>query len=78
MDEKGGFRDAEITGERPLTIYVDKHEIVTLMTLGGEPELLTLGYLYNQRIIHDLREIRSIQVDWDVDASVVTTWKGIE
>ena len=78
MDEKGGFRDAEITGERPLTIYVDKHEIVTLMTLGGEPELLTLGYLYNQRIINDLREIRSIQVDWDVDASVVTTWNGIE
>ena len=78
MDENGEFRDAEITGERPLTIYVDKNEIVTLMTLGSHPELLTLGYLFNQRFINDLNEVRSVQVDWEVDASVVKTWKGIE
>ena len=54
MDENGEFRDAEITGERPLTIYVDKNEIVTLMTLGSHPELLTLGYLFNQRFINEL------------------------
>ncbi len=78
MDENGEFRDAEITGERPLTIYVDKNEIVTLMTLGSHPELLTLGYLFNQRFINDLNEVRSVQVDWEVDASVVNTWKGIE
>ncbi|MEC9228990.1 MAG: formate dehydrogenase accessory sulfurtransferase FdhD, partial [SAR324 cluster bacterium] len=63
MDENGEFRDAEITGERPLTIYVDKNEIVTLMTLGSHPELLTLGYLFNQRFINDLNEVRSVQVD---------------
>ena len=62
MDENGEFRDAEITGERPLTIYVDKNEIVTLMTLGSHPELLTLGYLFNQRFINDLNEVRSVQV----------------
>ena len=58
------------------TIYVDKNEIVTLMTLGSHPELLTLGYLFNQRFINDLNEVRSVQVDWEVDASVVNTWKG--
>ena len=78
MDEKGDFRKAEITGERPLTIYVDKHEIVTLMTLGSEPELLTIGYLFNQKFIQDLSEVRSVHVDWEVEASVVKTLNGIK
>ena len=78
MDEKGQRKEVEITGERPLTLYVDKQEIVTLMTLGGHPELLTLGYLYNQGFIRNLNEIRSVQVDWDVEASVVTTYDGIK
>ena len=78
MDEKGQRKEVEITGERPLTLYVDKQEIVTLMTLGGHPELLTLGYLYNQGFIRNLSEIRSVQVDWDVEASVVTTYDGIK
>ena len=78
MDEKGQRKEVEITGERPLTLYVDKQEIVTLMTLGGHPELLTLGYLFNQGFIRNLREIRSVQVDWDVEASVVTTYDGIK
>ena len=78
MDEKGQRKEVEITGERPLTLYVDNQEIVTLMTLGGHPELLTLGYLYNQGFIRDMSEIRSVQVDWDVEASVVTTYDGIK
>ncbi len=78
MDENGQRKEVEITGERPLTLYVDKQEIVTLMTLGGYPELLTLGYLYNQGFIRNLSEIRSVQVDWDVEASVVTTYDGIK
>ena len=45
MDENGEFRDAEITGERPLTIYVDKDEIVTLMTLGSHPEPVSYTHL---------------------------------
>ena len=78
MDEKGQRREVEITGERPLTLYVDKQEIVTLMTLGGHPELLTLGYLFNQGFIRNLSEIRSVLVDWDVEVSVVTTYNGIK
>ncbi|MGY8867557.1 MAG: formate dehydrogenase accessory sulfurtransferase FdhD, partial [Methylophagaceae bacterium] len=51
FDELGKQRDVSLTGERPLTIYLDKQEIVTLMTMGAQPELLTLGYLRNQGLV---------------------------
>ena len=73
IDEHGLPREIALTGERPLTIYLDKKEIVTLMTMGTQPELLTLGYLRNQRLIESLDDIIAIQVDWDVEAVVVTT-----
>ena len=43
MDERGRLKTIAIPAERPLTMYVDKRELVTLMTLGGAPEALTLG-----------------------------------
>jgi len=73
LDEHGNSRDISLTGERPLTIYLDKREIVTLMTLGSYPELLTLGYLRNQRLVDNIEDIIAIQVDWDVEAVAVTT-----
>ena len=73
VDEYQNIREMHIADERPLTIYVDRFEIVTLMTLGTQPELLTLGYLKNQNLINDINEIKSIQVDWEVNAAVVTT-----
>ena len=73
LDEHGESREISLTGEKPLTIYLDKHEVVTLMTLGAQPELLTLGYLRNQGLVDNLEDILSIQVDWDVDSVVVTT-----
>jgi len=75
LDESGESREVSLTGERPLTIYLDNREIVTLMTLGGQPELLTLGYLRNQGLVDELTHIKSIQVDWDVDAVAVTTYQ---
>ena len=71
-----------IPAERALTVYVDKQEIVTLMTLGANPELLVLGYLRNQRLVADVREVESITVDWaagDCGAGVaaVKTHAGI-
>jgi FdhD protein len=62
-----------IAGEHPLTLYVDKREIVTLMTLGHAPEALVIGYLRNQRLVKSLDEIRAVQVDWETDAVAVTT-----
>ena len=73
IDEHGQAREMSLTGERPLTIYLDKKEIVTLMTMGTQPELLTLGYLRNQGLIQALGDIVAIQVDWDVEAVAVTT-----
>lgn len=77
LDEQGRVSTISIPAERPLTLYVDKRELVTLMTLGGAPEALVLGYLRNQRLVKDITEIRSVQVDWSVDAVSVTTVNGI-
>jgi len=75
-DEYNEPRELHIADERPLTIYVDRYEIVTLMTLGREPELMVLGYLKNQGLIKELEEIVSIQVDWEVGAAAVVTRSG--
>lgn len=73
VDEKGRPQSISIPGERPLTIYLDKKEIVTLMTLGAAPEALVLGYLKNQRLIDQIEDIESIQVDWETDSAAVKT-----
>jgi len=73
VDEYQNQRDMQIASERPLTIYIDRFEIVTLMTLGCQPELLTLGYIKNQDFFNNIQEIKAIQVDWEVNAAVVTT-----
>lgn len=77
IDERGRPSTLHIPAERPLTVYVDKRELVTLMTLGGAPEALTLGYLRNQRLVRALDDIVSVQVDWSVDAVAVVTRNGI-
>jgi FdhD protein len=77
LDERGRASTIQIPAERPLTVYVDKRELVTLMTLGGAPEALTLGYLRNQRLVKSLDEIESVQVDWAVEAVAVKTRNGI-
>jgi FdhD protein len=54
---------------------VDKQEIVTLMTMGTHPELLTLGYLKNQGFFESIDEIKVVQVDWETEAVAVVTAK---
>ena len=73
FDEYKNERSFPITGELPLTIYIDKQEIVTLMTLGHYPEALVIGYLRNQGIINQLSQLKSVHVDWSVNAAAVTT-----
>lgn len=77
VDETGETVSVPIPGEHPLTIYVDKREIVTLMTLGQSPEALVIGYLRNQRLVKNLDEIACVQVDWEVDAAAVWTRGGL-
>ena len=77
VNERGEREQVQIPAERPLTIYVDKRELVTLMTLGAQPELLVLGYLRNQRLVQSVQDIESITVDWEVHAAAVKTRHGI-
>ena len=65
LNEHGERSIVSIPAERALTVYVDKREIVTLMTLGAHPELLVLGYLRNQRLVGAAYEVASITVDWE-------------
>ena len=78
VDENGETRDTPIAGEHPLTLYVDKREILTLMTLGAAPEALAIGYLRNQRLLDRIEDIVSVQVDWDVNAVVINTRSGLK
>jgi len=64
-NEAGESEIVSIPAERSLTIYVDKREMVTLMTLGVNPELLVLGYLLNQKLIVTASDVESITVDWE-------------
>jgi FdhD protein len=77
QNERGESREVAIAGEHALTVYVDKQELVTLMTLGAAPEALTIGYLRNQRLVGALEDIVSVHVDWEVDAVSVKTRDGL-
>ncbi|QUP53159.1 sulfurtransferase FdhD [Ralstonia syzygii] len=77
VDELGRARAVHIPGERPLTVYLDKRELVTLMTIGGAPEALVLGYLRNQRLVGSIEDIAAVQVDWETESAAVTTRTGI-
>jgi len=71
-NERGEMVPTAIAGEHPLTLYLDKREIVTLMTLGHAPEALAIGYLRNQRLVGSIDEIDAVQVDWETDSVAVT------
>ena len=78
LNERGEALPTAIAGEHPLTLDVDKREVVTLMTLGQAPEALAIGYLRNQRLARSMEEIAEVQVDWETEAAAVTTRTGIE
>jgi FdhD protein len=73
VNERGETLPTEIAGEHPLTVYLDKRELVTLMTLGAAPEELAIGYLRNQRILNNAQEIAQVMVDWEVESVAVTS-----
>lgn len=73
MDAYGDMRQQAIATERALTVYLNKREIVTLMTLGDAPEALVVGYLRNQGLLHSVNDLTAVQVDWEVEAAAVVT-----
>ena len=72
-NERGEMVPTAVAGEHPLTLYLDKREIVTLMTLGHAPEALAIGYLRNQRLVESIDELSAVQVDWETESVAVTT-----
>ena len=77
VNEFGETYQLAIPSERALTVYVDKRELITVMTLGAHPEWLVLGYLLNQRLVSSFADIESVTVDWEVGAAAVKTRGGI-
>ena len=73
LNERGEMVPTSIAGEHPLTLYLDKRELVTLMTLGHAPEALAIGFLRNQRLVAGVEDIDAVQVDWETDSVAVTT-----
>ncbi|MEC9020296.1 MAG: formate dehydrogenase accessory sulfurtransferase FdhD, partial [Pseudomonadota bacterium] len=73
MDAYGDTRPQAIAAERALTVYLNKREIVTLMTLGDDPEALVVGYLRNQGLLRSVEDLTAVQVDWEVEAAVIVT-----
>ncbi|HEV8094792.1 MAG TPA: formate dehydrogenase accessory sulfurtransferase FdhD [Burkholderiales bacterium] len=78
FNERGEMVPTSIAGEHPLTLYLDKREIVTLMTLGHAPEALAIGYLRNQRLVEGIEQIAAVQVDWETDSVAVTLHKRLK
>lgn len=78
VNERGETIPGHVAAERALTIYLDRREIVTVMTLGTQPELLALGWLRNQRLIERLQNVKSILVDWETDSVNVSTHQAID
>ncbi|HTQ76513.1 MAG TPA: formate dehydrogenase accessory sulfurtransferase FdhD [Burkholderiales bacterium] len=73
FDERGEAVPTAVAGEHPLTLYLDKRELVTLMTLGHAPEALAIGYLRNQRLVDSIEEILAVQVDWETESVAIAT-----
>ncbi|PWV80593.1 formate dehydrogenase accessory sulfurtransferase FdhD [Halomonas sp. A11-A] len=73
LDEFGEPRRQAIAAERALTLYLNRREIVTLMTLGDDPEALVVGYLRNQGLLTRGDDLVAVHVDWEVEAAAVVT-----
>ncbi len=73
MDETGSRIDTEVVVERPLTLFLNGQEIVTMMTIGDHPDCLAVGYLGNQNMLRPEDEITGIDHDEELGVVVVRT-----
>ena len=72
-DHDGKRIETAVVVERPLTLYLNGQEIVTMMTIGDYPRYLAVGYLLNQNMLRRDDEITAIDYDDDIDTVVVRT-----
>jgi len=73
MDESGATVQVPVVVEKPMTIFLNRQEIVTSMTLGDWPEYMAVGFLRNQFMLHDDDVVTAVDVDEDIGVIVVRT-----
>ena len=73
IDHTGAAVATRVPVERPLTLYLNGQEIVTMMTIGDRPDCLAVGYLINQNMLGPDEPIERIDVDEELDVVVVRT-----
>lgn len=73
FDEEGQAIEVPVVVEKPMTIFLNRQEIVTSMTLGDWPEALAVGFLRNQNMLVDDDLITAVDVDDDLGVIVVRT-----
>ncbi|MGO1117922.1 formate dehydrogenase accessory sulfurtransferase FdhD [Rhodovibrionaceae bacterium A322] len=73
VDQDGQPVETQVVVERPLTLYLNRQEIVTMMTIGDHPEYLAVGFLLNQNMLQPDDKITAIDFDEDLDVVVVRT-----
>jgi|SRR5690606_3001918 len=73
IDQDGAPVEVSVVHERPLTLFLNGQEIVTMMTIGDRPEMLAVGYLLNQNMLRPDDEITAIEHDEELNVVVVRT-----
>ena len=73
VDQDGRATEARVIVEKPLTLFLNGREIVTMMTIGDHPDLLAVGFLLNQSMLEPDDEITAIDYEEDIDTVVVRT-----
>jgi FdhD protein len=73
IDHEGKRVETAVVAERPLTLFLNAREIVTMMTIGDRPELLAVGYLLNQNMLRADDEIAAVEYDEEIATVVVRT-----
>jgi FdhD protein len=72
-DQNGDPLDTHVVVERPLTLFLNRQEIVTMMTICDYPDYLAVGYLVNQNMLDPRERITSIDYEADIETVVVRT-----
>src|SRR5205085_11866608 len=73
IDHEGRRVDTAVVMERPLTLFLNGREIVTMMTIGDHPDYLAVGYLLNQNMLRSDDRITGIDYDEEIETVVVRT-----
>ena len=73
LDQEGKPVETAVVVERPLTLFLNGQEIVTMMTIGDHPDYLAVGYLLNQGMLRQDDEVTGIDYDPELEVVVVRT-----